>query len=296
MTDYYARLANCPLPGIEWTEITRNGAQWKTRNLIRLQTSGFELELRQQPDLWKSRYGLAGQCVDTTDLFVRNVAEDSVERLRSVIGYTCDLLSFATESRVLPYFSEYPAGSGRWSSQSMTGTIQIWRPPFEETENAKQLVDTCYDKYVELYGRRKLHVVIDYIHHSVMKGLAVEVQVGVACIAFENLRDSFARDDGYPHIDGYFQEKGTVKKDRSARVGIKRHLNEMFAAVGMKADTDRIVDTRNEVVHTGLYGQGDVNEIHEFLETTLREYFLRLVGYHGTFVPYRGGSPTPIKI
>jgi hypothetical protein len=296
MADYYARLANCPLGGVEWTEVQKDNKQWKTKNLIRLQAEGFELELHQQPDLWKTAYALAGQCVDTTDLFVRNVPENAVERLRSTILHVCELLSFATESRVLPYFSEYPAGSGKWSSQSMVGTIQLWRPPFEEPDEVKYLVDMCFDRYVSLRNRRKLHVTVDYVHHSVMKGLAAEVHVGLACITFENLRDSFARDEGYPHIAGYFQEKGTVKKDPSSRVGIKRHLEEMFNAVGMMADAQRIVDTRNEVVHTGLYGRGDVAEIHDFLETALREYFLRLVGYRGKFRPYAGGSPPPITI
>src|SRR4029453_9603148 len=105
MADYYARLANCPLGGVEWTEVQKDNKQWKTKNLIRLQAEGFELELHQQPDLWKTAYALAGQCVDTTDLFVRNVPENAVERLRSTILHVCELLSFATESRVLPYFS-----------------------------------------------------------------------------------------------------------------------------------------------------------------------------------------------
>lgn len=58
----------------------------------------------------------------------------------------------------------------------------------------------------------------------------------------------------------------------------------------------RIVDTRNEVLHTGLYGNLKNDEVHEFLETTLREYFLRLVGYKGVFYPYVGGSPKPHRI
>jgi hypothetical protein len=141
-----------------------------------------------------------------------------------------------------------------------------------------------------------LHVVIDYIHHSIMHGLAEEVKIGLACIAFENLRDSWARADGYPHLGGFFREKHATAANMGATVGIQRHLKEMFSAVGMTSDPKRIVDTRNEVIHTGLYGNLGNSDIHEFLETALREYFLRLVGYKGDFMPYIGGGPAPITI
>jgi hypothetical protein len=296
VADYYTRLANCPLPGIEWTEINRDGQQWKTRNLIRLRAAGFELELHQYPDLWKGAHDLVGKCIDTTDLYVRNIEEDATDRLRSVIALVCELLSFATESRVLPYFWEYPAASGRWSSQSMVGVIETWRRPFEEPDSVKILVDTCFNRYVDLRDRRKLHVAIDYIHHSVKQGLAAEVKIGLACIAFENLRHNWALDTGYKHIDNFFREKAATAGKPGPVVGFRRHLEEMFAEVGMKADAQRIYDTRNEVIHTGLYGQGGIPETHEFLETVLREYFLRLVGYHGPFLPYKGGSAAPIFI
>ena len=62
------------------------------------------------------------------------------------------------------------------------------------------------------------------------------------------------------------------------------------------ADVKRIVDTRNEVIHTGLFGNVHNDDTYEFLETTLREYFLRLVGYQGPFLTYQGGSATRVII
>jgi hypothetical protein len=93
--------------------------------------------------------------------------------------------------------------------------------------------------------------------------------------------------------NGFFREKAATSVAPGNRVGFERHLNEMFAEVGMVSDPTRIVDTRNEVIHTGLYGNVHNDETYEFLETALREYFLRVVGYHGPFMPYIGGSPAP---
>jgi hypothetical protein len=296
MSDYYARLANCALHGIEFTTITKDDKPCKVRNLIRLNTAGFELELHQKPTLPATVGDLCGQCVDTTDLFVRDVAENQVAPLRDVISNVCDLLSFATESRVLPYYSEYPAGSGLFSMNAMIGTVQLWRYPFQQPEDVKHLIETCYDRYVYLRNPRSLHVAIEYIRHSVTRGLAEEVHIALACIAFENLRHNWALDSGYPHIDGFFREKKATAAKPGNSIGFRRHLDEMFAEVGMNTDSQRIVDTRNEAIHTGLYGDIQNNETYEFLETALREYFLRLIGYHGPFLPYTGGAAAPIVI
>jgi len=296
MSDYYGRLANCALHGIELTEVTKDGKPWNVRNLIRLNAGGFEIELHQDPKLPVNFGDLRGRWISTTDLFVRDVTQDKVDTVRGIIDNVCDLLSFATESRVLPYFWEYPAGSGLWSQYSMIGTVQMWRYPFAEPEHVKHFVDSGYDRYVQLRNSRKLHVVIDYIYHSVMGGIAAEIKVALACVTFENLRHNWALDSGYPSIDGWFREKGATAAAPGNPVGIRRHWGEMFAEVGMNGDVQRIYDTRNEVIHTGLYGNVQNNETYEFLETALREYFLRLIGYHGPFLPYTGGAAAPIVI
>lgn len=293
MSDYLAHLANCTLRGIEVTTGTKDGKPWNFRSLIRINAGGFAMELHQNTGLPANLASLSGQCVQTTDLIVRDVAEADVPRIQTTIALVSELLSFATESRVLPYSYEYPAGSGLGGQVAMVGTVQSWRPPFDDPAHAKSLVEMCYNNYVNLRNRRMLHVAIDYIHHSVMKGLAREVQIGLACIAFENLRHNWALDVGYPQIDGFFREKVATPAAPGNRVGIERHLNEMFGEVGMVSDPPRVVATRNEVIHTGLYGNVHNDETYEFLETALREYFLRIVGYHGPFLPYIGGSPAP---
>ena len=266
------------------------------RNLIRLAAGGFEIELHQNPDLPANLGDLRGQWVRTTDLFVRNVTQDQVETVRAVVDRVCDLLSFATESRVLPYFWEYPAGSGVSCQYSMTGTVQLWRYPFAEPEHAKHFVDSCYNRFTQLRDARKLHVVIDYMYHSVMGSIAAEIKIALACVTFENLRHNWALDSGYPYIDGWFREKGATAAAPGKSVGIRRHWEEMFVEVGMNVDVQRIFDTRNEVIHTGLYGNVHNDDTFDYLHTTLREYFLRLMGYHGPFIPYVGGSPAPTVI
>ena len=296
MSDYRATIANCPLRGIEFTQHTANGHPARTRNLIRLKAGGFDLELTQDLQASANVAKLIGNAVDTTDLLVRNVAPSQVARLQEVILHVSELLSFATESRVLPHSFQYPAGSAEGGSRTMVGTIQHFRPPFGEPEQAKHLVDTCFDRYEQLRTSHHFHIVVDYIHHSVMSGLAVEVKIALACITFENLRHNWALVEGYPHIRGFFREKGATLVNPGDPVGIKRHLEEMFAAAGMTSDADRIIKIRNQVLHTGLINQPDNFASFAFLETVLREYFLRRVGYHGKFLPYEGGTVAPITI
>ena len=296
MNDYLAYLANCPLRGIEMHPGNKNGKAGKYPNLIRINIDGFVLELHQDNKLPSNLSELRGGQICTTELYVRGVDKEDLNRLQETIGYVSELLSFATESRVLPYAFEFPVGSSMGQKLAMVGTVQRWRPPFDNPEDVKKLVETCYDEYVRLRNPRMLHVAIDYMHHTVMKGLAREIQIGLACVAFENLRHNWAIDNGYPHINGFFREKTATQARPGNPVGIKRHLEEMFSEVGMVSDEERIFDTRNEVIHTGLYGNIGNDDTYEFLENALREYFLRVVGYHGQFMPYCGGSPTPCNI
>jgi len=59
------------------------------------------------------------------------------------------------------------------------------------------------------------------------------------------------------------------------------------------AEAGRIVDMRNEVVHTGQFQAVHNREHYEFLETRLRTYFLRLTGFTGQFYAFFGGSSAP---
>lgn len=277
----------------------KDGKPWRFRNLIKVQIAGKTVELHQDKDLPLNRHKLAGGFVSTTKLYVRNVEEAELSQVQGMVGRICELLSFATESRVMAYGHEFPAGSGLGGRKSVSGTVQWWRPPFDDPADAVRFLEICYLPYSRLRDARKLHVLIDYIHHSIMAGLAEEVKISLACIAFENLRDNWARDSGYPHLGGFFRAKGATEAKKGQTVGFRKHLEKMLSEVGMVDApllAKRIVDTRNEVLHTGLYGNLKNDEIHQFLETTLREYFLRLVGYRGNFSPYVGGSPKPNQI
>jgi len=69
-----------------------------------------------------------------------------------------------------------------------------------------------------------------------------------------------------------------------------------FDAASATACAKRIHDIRNEVIHTGLYGDVSNEEHFNFIESTLREYLLRLLGYTGQFYAYVGGSSARITI
>jgi hypothetical protein len=285
MADYLAKLQNCVLP---------------QRTRLDLNAGGFVFELHQDPNLPPNRGKLRGVACDSTEVWVRHVTLPDRPTVKAALDHLVEMLSFATESRVACSHEEYPAGSGLYQARSTVGTIQVWRPPFDDTADVKKFIEQCFPRYVALRSPRQLHVAIDYIHHSVFQGLAEEVKIALACVTFECLRDNWARADGYPHLNGYFREKGSTGAN-PPRVGIERHLSEMFQQVGItavaaQADARRIVDTRNEVLHTGLFQGINNREHYEFLETALRTYVLRLLGYTGRYFAYVGGTSAPLAI
>lgn len=200
MSDYLGYVANFPLGGIKCTTEIRDGRIRITRNLIHLNIGGFKLELQQDSSLPMNYSELTGRRVHTTNVLVRNIAQEKLGTIRKVVGYVCELLSFATESRVLPYGYDYPAGSGEGERKEMVGTIQMWRPPFSRPKDVKNYVELCYERFVSKREPRKLNIAIDYIYHSIAKDLALEPKIILACIALENLRHNWALDAGYPFL------------------------------------------------------------------------------------------------
>jgi hypothetical protein len=285
MADYLAKLRNCVLP---------------QRTRLDLNAGGFVFELHQDASLPLNRGKLRGIACETTEVWVRNVTSPDRPAVRTALDHLVEMLSFATESRVACYYEEYPARSGLYQGRSTVGTVQVWRPPFDDNAAVQKFMEQCYPQYVASRSSRQLHVVIDYIHHSIFQGLAEEVKIALACVTFECLRDNWARADGYPHLNGYFREKGSTGAN-PPRVGIERHLSEMFQQVGIgaaaaQADAKRIIDIRNEVLHTGLFQDVNNHQHFEFLETTLRTYVLRLLGYTGHYFAYVGGTSAPLAI
>lgn len=286
MTDFRAFVANCLIGG---EEVTRNEKGW-TCDTVRLNCGGFQLELRQKREIAVGQLGrFKDQFVHTTDVVVRNVRQRQVSKLKKVLDQVCWLLSFAGLSRVMYFGHEYPDGSGNRHLISVVGVTSFFRPTLEIGDGAavRNFIEQVYNTYATLEAKRKLNVVIDYLVQAERSGQPTELKLILAFIVLESLKDTYARERGIPYIKGFFRKRPRPSSGRDT-YSFEELLQEMLRAVGMRRGVKRIVKLRNEIIHSGISRLSHSSRwsLYERAHDIIREYLLRLLGYHGPYLTY----------
>jgi len=125
------------------------------------------------------------------------------------------------------------------------------------------------------------------------RSLPLELKLATMFILLENLKSSFAKEQGYAFRKGYY------RKSSGDVWSFEALLSEMFGRVGMSSlDLSAIVDLRNEIIHSGISQTSFEHQfdIYENCQDLIREYLLRLLGYTGEFLLYSGSGMTPKRI
>jgi hypothetical protein len=110
----------------------------------------------------------------------------------------------------------------------------------------------------------------------------IELRLLLAVVTVESLKTTYARSRHIPFVNGRFRQPN------NRPYSFEELVRMMLKDVGMKRGLQRLTDLRNEVIHTALVrGSLRTNErrfrrIHDLL----REYLLRLLGYHGPWLSY----------
>lgn len=296
VSDLIIYLGNCLIGGDEVTPLSGGGF---TRDVVRFRVSDKIYILRQDREFIRSpqREKYKGAFVGLSTLTVENVTEDAIDLVLSEAHHIAELLSFATESRVLVYGHDYPVVGYMRSRQSVIGTYESFRPPFE-IGNGKafsDFVEKTFVRYSLIRETRKLNVVFDYIYHACKVGNALEIQLASSFILLENLKHTYATDAGYPFISHFFRNLGSTVSSKGPALSFEFLLKEMFAGVGMAPTLASLIKMRNELIHSGLIAL-DPDEkwkIFEEVQDLIREYVLRLLGYLGSYFSYTlGGAKT----
>lgn len=236
---------------------------------------------------------LKGAWNHTTELHILNVREVDIPRVKREVTDLCHLLGFATGSRVWSYEFEFPIESGLISAQRVTGTLEVFRPPFNIHLGGeiRTFVDQTWKTFRRLKRSRRLNLVFDYLVKAEIPSQPVELKLLIAFIVLESLKDTYARQHGIPYARGYFRKisnppKTNVEKEPTYR--FEELLKEMFREVGMNPGLKRIIKLRNELIHSGLSRKPYISNwrTHEKAMDLIREYLLRLLGYAGTYYPY----------
>jgi len=118
----------------------------------------------------------------------------------------------------------------------------------------------------------------------------IELKLVVLFVLLENLKHTFAVQQGYPFIKGSFRNQGATSSKPGGQKSFKCLMNEMFAAVSMSPDVSRIIKLRNELIHSGILVLSfqEKKDIYEFCQDLIREYLLRLLDYKGEYLSYSG--------
>jgi hypothetical protein len=292
LTDLRVAVANCPIGGARWTTDTTSGT--KRRNLLTFSVSGFTVDWIQHPTFFSLRPAqaseLTGQCVHTSDAFVRNVPAHRVKAAERVVSDLCWLLRLATTSAVCPFETEY--GSTR-TTRSVVAAYCDFRPPIEIRDGAQveQFVHACWRGYRALKRVRQLGIAVDYLVYANSAPIPVEGKLMLVLTALENLKATWARQRGIPFIAARFRRVGVsgVATRKSPAWSFAELVEAMLAEVRMRAAFRRLVLVRNRLIHEGLgrrTGARNFDLCGDAMAIAQR-YLFRLLGYRGPMSHYR---------
>ncbi|MDA7930125.1 hypothetical protein N9B63_04740 [Akkermansiaceae bacterium] len=298
MPDLRAYVSNCIVKGEMVTH--REDGSW-TRDHIQLSLDGLTF------DLYQKREVIAGKNSDlkhtwnhTTDIVARSIDDNQLEEVKSKILDICNLLSFASGSRIWPFGYDFPDGSGIGSRHSVSGTTEFFRPVLEITDGkaVRVFIEKTWTEYRKLKGRRKLPEIIDYLVKAELPQQPVELKLLIIFVVLEGLKDTYAKVNSIPYARGYFRKISSPPRPNIGReptYSFEELLTLMLKEVKMKKRLKRIIKLRNQIIHSGLSRRPSKSnwKTYENSQDIVREYILRLLNYTGTWFPY--SSPNSPK-
>ena len=152
-------------------------------------------------------------------------------------------------------------------------------------------LETVWSTYRRQKRPRKLDEVIQMLAIAELPSQLLETQLIQIFVVMENLKYTYARAKKYPFIEGFFRKISSPPKPNPKKepvLGFERLLGETLSDVSMKPNLNRVIDLRNEIVHSGLSRKPPRTLIrtYEICQDIVREYWLRLLGYDGEYLIY----------
>jgi hypothetical protein len=297
MSALLATVANCFMGG---DEITKRGNR-SARDIVNFRCGGYVFRFRQNAvALSPSFSDSCGDLVDTSEVLVEGVSPTSLATVRRILDSICWLLSLAGLSRVVSYRYEYPQGSGLGGDQSVVAQSSYFRPTIEIRDGAavRTFVEQTYPKFRTLQRRRKLPVVIDYLVLAERVAQPMEVRLVLLFVALECLKTTYAKSHGMPFIAGRYHQPSSKPSKLGRVCGFEDLLKLMLTEVGMRRGLRRIVQLRNDIVHSGVSRRSYTQQLstYERAHDVVREYLLRLLGYHGTYLTYSSAGSRCVEV
>lgn len=283
-----AYVANLLISGHEVTHISLDS--W-IRNIIRFNCDGREFLFRQNLDAISSKVrSPVGTLCETTVVEVENINPSDLAETLKTINAICWLLSFATQSRVVCYGHDYSDGETLGSRQAVIGEANHFRPVFDFNDSGliKSFIEQTYPTYKQLVEKRKLYAVFEYLYQAERASQPTEIRLLLLFIILENLKDTYAKDNGIPYIKGAFRKPKQQRERIGKAFSFKELLSKMLQSIQMRKNLQHMINLRNEIVHSGLSQKSHFEQIqmYEEVQDLLREYLLRLLNFRGKYFLY----------
>jgi len=307
-SEFHAHIANLAGYGVHFS--TRDDGR-RVRDEYHLQLDGYSVVLKQRDEILGLRDSeLAGNFVETTVASVEGIQkfEDGV----TLVSTLCSLLGFAVHSRVVPYEYQF-AGQSRRSS--VFGQYNSWRPPFHDAADVTRFVELAWSRFTDVRERRALDALFHMIVSSDLPSTPIEAQVTTAVQCLESIGSYFALGEAtragiQENKRGFFLDKDDNELTFEALLG------QAVTDVGMSLPPGFVTirRLRNAIVHRGFIRENDKISTHIFgarppgamhhamtdtfgtMQDIIREFILRLLGYHGRYFPYSTAGRVPSAI
>lgn len=262
-------LSNCIL------EIEKISLHIDGLNIDIVQDREFSLFKKKE---YKNKYIIA------TTLIFHNVEEKDIKKIEEIEENISYLLSFITLSPVR--FYKRVINNYESPGKHINGYFNHFRPIIDLTnkEVIKQFVETSYENFKKFKEGRQLKVVIEYLISSETLKMPHELKLATMFILFENLKKTFADQEAFPHIKGFYRYKTNEKKT----ISFEKLLEKMFDEVKIYKDLTIICKLRNDIIHSGL-SQSTFEEqfkIYENCHDLIHLYLLKLLGYKGKYLVF----------
>lgn len=248
-----------------------------------IECEGFKFEFKQL-NIHLKQSEFINQSLITTKITIENISSDQVEHVLEVIDDLCWLLSFAQQSPVRRY--SHKIGSAEYGTNCSGAVVNPLRTIIEDSgKEIRNFIEQTYPTFKKLKSIRQLTVVFGYLCEANRSTLALEITLISHYVAIENLKNTFALEQGYKYKDGKYSH------NLYGKCSSTEMTKRMFEAVQFnREEIAPFLKKRNKMIHEGiLLPFGDENYMEQAIEDRrdvsdlLRKYLLTLLNYKGAY-------------
>ncbi|MGY5391643.1 hypothetical protein [Acinetobacter sp. NigerLNRRAM0016] len=255
----------------------------RIRDTTVIECEGFKFEFKQL-NIHLKQSEFINQSLITTKITIENISSDQVEHVLEVIDDLCWLLSFAQQSPVRRY--SHKIGSAEYGTNCSGAVVNPLRTIIEDSgKEIRNFIEQTYPTFKKLKSIRQLTVVFGYLCEANRSTLALEITLISHYVAIENLKNTFALEQGYKYKDGKYSH------NLYGKCSSTEMTKRMFEAVQFnREEIAPFLKKRNKMIHEGiLLPFGDENYMEQAIEDRrdvsdlLRKYLLTLLNYKGAY-------------